>query len=263
MNSTSPKLFLELAEWAWLDDPILGPAVARATQRIKQANPQCTVFDHKIYVDTLCPCVHRGMLSVALCCTHAREHAQVGDWVCLWWVKTDGASDLLCAIFRVDEAQPIQDYYNEQYISRAKRPDQIYVWTPAGLQHRHVDGLNQPTTFHSRGTPQEIQRHLLADSSGRVLISSTYWHGGHSNLRKLPGILCDWIPASNQRHRQFRRPSFEPAAVMRHLIATDRCSVSSGPSEHIADWGTGTKLWIQSQKRKRCGDRLFTPRMDV
>ena len=249
MNSTNPKLFLEFAAWAWNNDPVFGPAVARAILRIERRYPRCRVFDHKIYVDSLTPFVHHGMLSVALCCSQARVSAQLRDWVCLWWVKTDGDHGFLCCIFRVDAMKTPQEYYDPTYIQSCQRPDQIYDFAKGGLTHRGADGAGNPSTFHNRGGAAVIADHLRKDSTCNVLLSSTYWHGGHTNLRQLPRSLQDWIPGANQLSRQTPRLAFEPSALMRYLTATDS-SDSSATSDHITNWGEGTKRAIQQNKSR-------------
>ena len=126
----------------------------------------------------MAPCVHGGLLSLALCKPAIRKSAVVGSWaIALASKKVFGVEGLIAFVFQVTETAALVDYHRD-----ADRPDKIYRVVEGEMIHKGE------TSFHNigpySGTFQD------RDKQGRVLLSTCFVKFELSNPLPLSEDLC-------------------------------------------------------------------------
>ena len=154
--------------------------------------PSPRIFVYKMTTDNGgAPCVHNGILSLAICKPKIRGTAKAGDWVIGVGGKRLGEGVIYVA--RVSKTVGVEYYINRKF---ATRPDCIYRRTgsgelirKAGAQY-HEDPAN---LYHDVGPPPDHAR-------ARVLWCENFRYFG-INREAIPERLREFITSIGRGHR--------------------------------------------------------------
>lgn len=156
----------------------------------------------------LAPCVHDGVLSLALCKPAIRKSAVVGSWViALASKKIFGVKGLMAFLFQVTSTVSLTDYHRD-----AERPDKIYCMVEGDLVHKGE------TSFHSIGPESGTQQ--ARDRQGKVLMSTCFVKFELSNPLPLTGDLCPLVHQHIGQKKSWLTPELN-VALLRLVEAAD------------------------------------------
>ncbi len=158
---------------------------------------QDDVRDGNIYVYKLkcdnggAPCIHEGVLSLAICKPRIRQRAQIRDWIIGLGARgTPELTHRLIYIARVTAVEENGGYYGKK--TYHGRPDCIYRHIDPGYQYRQGSRYHGPEDLeHDLGAPPLFDRaRTLLSASGNFV-----YFGGNP----VPSIdevrdIYEWLP---------------------------------------------------------------------
>jgi len=117
------------------------------------------------------PCVHRGVLSLAICKPGIRKVAEEGDWVIGFGGKSvPELQGRLIYVARITSVEADGGYYKDPLYRG--RPDRVYRFTDPGYEHIASSRFHDAGDLtHDLGSPPKYQR-------ARVLLSNTFAYFG-------------------------------------------------------------------------------------
>lgn len=136
-------------EIQYLEDGIMQKTWRRGQIVMKELREAvCTgnIYVYKLTTDNGgAPCVHEGLLSLAICKPHIRTNARMGDWIIGFGGKSvDELKYKLIYIAKVTAIEEQGHYYRkDQYVDR---PDCVYQ--PAGNGFQYRDGKKYHSAEH-------------------------------------------------------------------------------------------------------------------
>lgn len=166
------------------------------------------------------PCVHRGVLSLAICKPAIRKAAKEGDWIIGFGGKT--VPDLKGRLIYVAKITSVEEdggYYKDARYRG--RPDRIYRFTDPGYEYIPRSRFHDEDDLaHDLGSPPHFER-------ARVLLSDTFAYFGRNKKTSIDDIkdIYEALP------RNFAKNHMEQVheRLERYIISV---FAQFGPGEH-------------------------------
>lgn len=143
------------------------------------------------------PCVHAGILSLAICKQHVRTSAQLGDWIIGFGGKSvPELKDRLIYVARVTGVADNGDYYTtEKY---RQRPDCVYERSGSEYKWREGSKFHKDQLAHDLGLANGYDR-------VRVLLSDQFVYCGGALNPSIEDVkdVYEGLPRDFARNHEF------------------------------------------------------------
>ena len=149
------------------------------------------------------PCVHRNLLSLAICKPSVRASADVGDWIFGFGAKST-IGEKLVYVAEVTDKLPNGAYYKDARFH--SRPDCIYRWSRGRLEWK------PGSRFHEGGHEKDIG--LPPHDRAAVLLSTNFRYLGREgteHYKNVYPILAHAVARLGQGHRVNHSAELEEA----------------------------------------------------
>ena len=147
------------------------------------------------------PCVHRGLLSLAICKGQIRATAKEGDWI-FGFGGRGTIGERLIYIAQVTEKLPKGRYYAKPKYQR--RLDCIYEWHDGELRWKKGRKLHEGGSKSDIGEPPHTKAAVLLSGDYRYLGKT-----GTEDYKANYPILANAVYRLGQRHRVNHSPELE------------------------------------------------------
>lgn len=152
-------------------------------------------YAYKMTSDSNCaPCVHRGVLTIALCKPHVREAAPEGSWV--YGLAAPKLGGHLVYVSQVERRVEGAYYWDAEFEGR---PDRIYQWTGERFVRRA--GVSPGMHETHEDLVHDLGEHPTYDRT-EVLLSTNFRYLGGSGTtaygRDLPALAPPWLHDLNR-----------------------------------------------------------------
>jgi hypothetical protein len=140
------------------------------------------------------PCVHRGVLSLAICKPGIRKVAKEGDWIIGFGGKSvPELKGRLIYVARLTSVEVDGAYYKDPRYRG--RPDRVYRVTDSGYQHIGSGFHDRSDLPHDMGSPPKFER-------ARVLLSDTFAYFGRNEETSIGDVkdIYDELPRNFTRN---------------------------------------------------------------
>lgn len=151
-------------------------------------------YFYKLMVDSGgAPCVHRNLLSLAICKPSIRASAQVGDWILGFGAKST-IGEKLIYIAEVTDKLSNGTYYEDPRFQT--RPDCIYRWRRGRLSWQPGSRFHEGGQEKDIGPPPHHRAMVLLSTNFRYLGKD-----GTEDYKSAYPVIAKAVAALKQGHR--------------------------------------------------------------